>query len=481
MKNSARVLIAVVVLGVAYAAASWYVGKQAQATLQRLVGQANTRLASVLGPGARAPDVKLSISQYKRHVFSSDVVYTMLVNNEDGSSTTYLLSDHLQHGPFPWEAIRSGNVEPLMAFSRARLVPSPATQKWFDSLKGLDPIEGVTQIGFSGKGDSVWQFRRFSLHDNGDSLEFGGGNIDIAFSNNFRNSTTKGAFGKLEYASTQDNEGLNVQGMTLGSATTTANESGDVTTHSTVGADQFKLQSGDSAPVRLDKVTISLDTTQRNKRVDGVLRYDFGNIQAGDVNFGSVAATLKGNDLDVDALSALVAEYDRIKARHNVTSDEDFNLTDEEAADLQDKLWVALGSQPTIAIDPFVWKTDKGQSTLKLSINLTRPTGSTALGGAMMLLPQIVKQLDLDVSVGKPMFVQTFSQLQSGVQPQDAAAATGALIFDTYAGRLTRAGLATQDQDHAATHLRYGDNRVNVNGRAMSVTEFVQRVLSAMM
>ena len=51
---------------------------------------------------------------------------------------TFKLKDHLQHGPLPVSAVRSGDLTPMLALGNATMVPSAATQKWFDSLKGAN-------------------------------------------------------------------------------------------------------------------------------------------------------------------------------------------------------------------------------------------------------------------------------------------------------------------------------------------------------
>jgi len=140
-----------------------------------------------------------------------------------------------------------------------------------------------------------------------------------------------------------------------------------------------------------------------------------------------------------------------------------------------------LDSKPQLAVDPLVWKNDKGESRLTVSVDLARPVDPSAAGDTATLLAQMIKQLDLNVVVAKPMFIQTFSQLQGGASQDGRAAMMGAMLFDVYTGRLARAGLVAMDGGNAAIRLRYGDNNVEINGKKMPVVEFVQRVLSAAM
>lgn len=480
MKKGAKLLTAIIVLGAVYTGTSWYVGKEAQATIEQMVQRANDRLTAALGVNVPENGVKVAISEYKRHVFSSDVVYTLQMQDSQGAPVEYLLSDHLQHGPFPLGALQSGHFAPLMALSRAQMIPSVATQKWFDSLQGQSPVVATTRVTFSGEGNSVWQLKPLDVKEGGDSLKFSGGVINATLSNNFQDSVVKGTFEALEYASARSGDSVQIHGIVLGSTTNVAGEPSTVKSSSQAVAEQFTLASADSVPVQLSKVAINLDSQQRNNQLEGALQYSLGGIRLGEADFGSLTAGLKGSNLDVQALTDLVVTYDRIKALHNLGPDDELELTPDEAAQLRNKLWAVLDSQPTVSIDPFIWKNGQGESTLKLAVNLARPAGSDA-SEAALLLPQVIKRLELNLAIAKPMFIQTFSQFQGVPGGNGNAAMMGAMVFDMYAARLGRAGLAVQAEDKLSTAIRYENDSVEVNGKAMSVPEFLQRAISAVM
>lgn len=480
MKKGVKLLTAIVVLGAVYTGTSWYVGKEAQATIEQMVQRANDRLTAALGVNVPESGVKVAISEYKRHVFSSDVVYTLQMRDSQGAPVEYLLSDHLQHGPFPLGALQSGYFAPLMALSHAQMIPSAATQKWFDSLQGQSPVVATTRVTFSGEGSSVWQLKPLDVKEGGDSLKFSGGVINATLSNNFQDSVVKGAFEALEYASARSGDSVQIHGIVLGSTTNVAGEPSTVKSSSQAVAEHFTLASADSVPVQLSKVAINLDSQQRNNQLEGALQYSLGSIRLGEADFGSLTAGFKGSNLDVQALTDLVVTYDRIKALHNLGPNDELELTPDEAVQLRNKLWAVLASQPTVSIDPFTWKNSKGESTLKLAVNLARPAGADA-SEAGLLLPQIVKRLELNLAIAKPMFIQTFSQFQGVPGGNGNTAMMGAMVFDMYAARLGRAGLAVQTDDKLSTGIRYENDSVEVNGKAMSVPEFLQRAISAVM
>ena len=481
MKKSAGILSVVVVLGVAYAATTWYVGKRAQATIEQAVEQANQRLVTVLGPDLGGRGLKVAISEYKRHVFSSDVVYTLQLKDSNGKPVEYLLSDHLQHGPFPVSAVKSGNLSPLLVLSHAQLIPSAVTQKWFDSLKGESPVVATTQVGFSGAGHSQWQFKPLDITEDGDTLQFSGGSVAMTFSNDFKNSSAAGQFDSFAYAMAESGEKLQVKGIKLDSASTTADET-NVNVKSSASVDNLVVSSADTETLQIEAIAVTLDSEQKGKLVQGALRYDFGRLLVGQADLGSISVGAKGSDFDVDALTALAVEYDQINAAHGGASDADIQLTGKEAASLREKMAAVLATNPKVSIDPVVWKNDKGESTLAVTVNLSG-TGLAADTGAQfdLLLPKIIKLLSLDISVSKPMFVKAFGQVQEGAQASPQTLAIGTMIFDQYSSRLASAGLAKVDGEKAVTSIKYENDSVDVNGQKMSVAELVQRGLSVVM
>src|SRR5690606_25060049 len=106
MKKSTGVVGVIVVLGAAYLGTTWYVGKEAQKAVERVVAQANERFAKALGTELGGSGLTLNIDDYQRRFFSSDVTYTLSLKDEDDKPIELILRDHLQHGPFPVDALR---------------------------------------------------------------------------------------------------------------------------------------------------------------------------------------------------------------------------------------------------------------------------------------------------------------------------------------------------------------------------------------
>lgn len=364
-----------------------------------------------------------------------------------------------------------------MVSSRAQLIPSVTTQHWFESLNGRSPVTGVSRVGFSGKGESIWKFRPLNISQSGESLKFSGGTVQVLFSNYFHDSTASGRFDSLDYARAQGGERVQIKGIELQNSSN-SDLTGASSTRSLAGAESVTIASPDSDALHLKRVAIQLESSLNGDLLDASLRYDFGGIAMGSSNLGSVSIGAKGSSLGMQALSALALEYDAIVARHAV--EDNFRLTGAEAAVLRDKLSTLLASNPTVSIDPFIWKNDQGESSARLSVSLASPSTAELAESLDAFLIQIIQSMSLDLSIEKPMFVHAFSQMRDGA-PDPQLAAMAAVVFDQYAERLNATGLVRAEDNKALAALRYENRRVDVNGRSMSVAEFIQRALVALM
>ena len=481
MKKSIGVLGIVIVLGIAYVGASWYIGKRAQSTIEQAVAQTNQRLIGVLGPDLGGDGPKIVIADYQRHVFSSDVVYSLELKDSDGKLLAFKLKDHLQHGPLPLGALRGGDLTPMLALGNAAMVPTAATQKWFDSIKGESPVTMVTKVGFAGTAQSTWKFKPLSLSEGKNALEFSGGAVDINFSNGFKDSVASGLFTSLRILAAANSEDLLVKGIKFNSATTTSGAN-DVRLKSDAAIDDLVMASSLDPTIRIKTMKIDLSSVRTYNLLDGALHYDFGQVAVGQADLGHIAVAVKGQRLDTAALAALRAEYERIKAKHHIADDEDFLLTDAESVTMHNRLIALLASDPSVSIDSLVWENNKGRSAITLNVDLAHPADKTSADtGLDALLAQIVKRVNLNLSISRPMFIQAVVQSRQGSADSQQADQLGGLLFDQYAGQLRQLGLIKMDNDNAVSAIQYENAMIVVNGEKMTIPQFIQRVLGLLM
>lgn len=472
MRKTTGILAVIVAVAAAYTGASWYVGKQAQHTVEQAVAEANLRMSRAMHGTSSKGSAALVIAEYRRHVFSSDVVYALRIDGKPGEE--YLLSDHMQHGPFPLAALRSGKFAPLMAWSESRLLPSAATQSWFDNLGGQSPATGRTEIRFGGEAETEWTFKPLSVADGTEVLKFSGANVHAVVTNNFSDSAVTGAMGLLDTSVGTGGDRLVVEDWSFDYETRQSGN--DVKTNAGARAAAVKMVLAEVGEVALQDASVKFSGDRTGDLGSGQVRYDIGHVLSGGVDLGSVSMGAAARDVSVPALDALTAVFNDLNARYG--SDDEWQLSPQDAALLQQKLLGLLAGSPAVKLDPLVWRNDQGESSLSLALALAQPQQADTALPLDVLLTQAVRTLDLKMRVERAMLTRATEQLSSG-EPE--AAEVIGLIYDEYADRLQAAGLAAVEEGAAYTHITYEDGQVDANGHQMQLPEFIQRALMVLL
>ncbi|WP_397475976.1 YdgA family protein [Pusillimonas sp.] len=470
MRKTTGIFIAVVAVAAVYTGASWYVGKQARITIEQTVAEANERMSRSFVPQTSGAGAALAIAEYRRGIFASDIVYSLRVQDEPG--TEYLLSDHLQHGPFPAGAVLAGNLIPMMALSQARLLPSATTQAWFDSRGGESPVTARTEVRFGGKAVSEWVFEPLAVAQEGEVLKFSGGTVRATLENDFADSKVTGEFDQLDYSMGPGTERVIIDDVSFEYATISSGN--EIRMQSTTRVAGLSIDLLEAGSLAFHDATMAVSSERQGDLGGGAVRYDFGKVSSNSINLGSMSLGVSGRDFSMPALSELAAVYDELNARHG--PQEQWQLSPVEAALLQDKLIGLLAGNPTLALEPVAWRNDKGESQAALVVSLTQPAQPEASLSLDALLQQAIRTLDLELHIEKPMLMHALEQIQGEAEDPQATAMAAAL-YDEYVGRLQAAGLATISDGASSTKISYREGRVDANGRQMSLPEFIQRAL----
>src|SRR5690606_8473428 len=121
---------------------------------------------------------------------------------------------------------------------------------------------------------------------------------------------------------------------------------------------------------------------------------------------------------------------------------------------LMEKVAELLKTNPTVSVDPLVWKNDKGES--KLILNLALQDGTSA--DPQLAELAYLNTADLDVQISRDMFLRLFGQLQGGGDPA-MAESFGGMLYDQYRAKLYGAGLTAQDSGDITVKLAYADGK----------------------
>ena len=473
MKKSVGVVGVVLAGAVAYGISSWYVGQRAQDYIETAIVEGNTRLGKVLGEELSTQPVKLSISRYDRGWLSSNIIYSLKFSGSGGEVTEFLLADTLHHGPFPWSAVRQGDLTPVLATSQATLMPSAGSQRWFDALGGRSPLSIASRIGFNGAGESDWHFEAVDFTtDTKAKISFGGGHLKMTYAPDLAAISTKGDFPSFS-ARLPDDESFSLQALTFDKS---YSFEGDQPAKIRFDVAQTLYTGADNAKVRLDAFTLTGESFEKNGLFDGKARYDIQAVHSSDINLGKLGAAFQVSRLDLKAFQALTSQYDAILAEQGLSDDDLADLDDRDVLRLREHLFELLKSKPSLALDPFIWDNGEGQSSLSATFDFVRPDFALIDAPSDELLMQAVGQVDVSASVSKSMFAKLYDQMTSDTEDAERANATARMLFDMYAGVLTRTGLAKYADGVLTSAVRYKDQQVVVNGTTYTIPEFLERL-----
>lgn len=476
MKKSVAVVGVVLAAAVVYGASSWYVGQRAQDVIETAVAQGNGQLGEVLGAELSTQPVQLSISRYDRGWFSSSVIYSLKLTSPKGELTEYLLGDSLQHGPFPWSALAQGNFSPVLALSQASMIPSAGSQPWFDSLNGQSPLTIKSRIGFREDGESHWKFQPLDYTSaDGSKVVFSGGEMTMAFAPGFDSVKTQGRFAKF-HATQANEEVFTLDGVTFDKSYAFGNDATDQTVDLRIAADSASYTDDGSDPIRVLQLTVTGQSTKRDGMLDGTARYEAGSVQFADVNFGKITAGFAVNRLNLDALQDLTATYDQILTEQGLSDTDVADLDDKDVLRLREHLFAMLKSQPSLALDPFVWDNGEGQSTLSVKASFKQPDMVYVDATTDELLLQALSTIDTSLSISKSMFAKLYVQGMQGSEDPARAQESARMIFDMYAGVAKRSGLAQYADGVLTSSIQYENQQITVNGTTLSLAEFLQRI-----
>lgn len=461
----------VLALVLAYGAASWYTGKQAQTQIEQAVEQANQQLSVAWPAGEARPT--LQVQDYERGWFSSTIEYAFAFKDDEAHDQVLRLHDDLQHGPFPWRAVSAGELSPMLAYSQVRLLPSEILQTWFDSQQGASPLQIDTRVSFGGVAQSLWQFHPTKLLHDGEQIDFSGGQIELEFDQRLKTSEARGKFDSLVWEDTAGGERGEFKAMTFeGRSAFTGEE--DVQVHNQANIGQITVTQDQQPTVTLTDMQVKLDSSRTGGLLDSTLGYEFGGIRVGEADLGQLQAGGRIEHIDVAAFKALMTAWEEV----NPEGVDDESLSVEAQTLLKDKAQVLLAASPSVAIDPLKWKNTQGESRALLAIHFMPAKGDAEPDEALgALLERSLRQVQLGLSVSKPMLVQVFGQMNGG-EDADKMQALASMLFDHYTAGMQRAGLVEVKDGVASLNVSYQEGEVTLGSTKMSVDAFMALIQS---
>jgi len=459
-----------VVLGLIalYVGATWIVGVRAQSMLTHAVDQVNERIAQALR-GKISGDARLEITEYRRGVFSSSVRYVLHIPGVDDAPV--VLQDTLEHGPWPWTRVRSGDLSPLLLHSETRLLPTAFTQPWFDAAQD-QPLQARTRVGLSLDTRSELRLAPVVFKQDDFDLQFGGGQIMLNFANRFTRSDGGGSFAAFHYADARDS--LQIRDITLSSQS--QQRDGEMRSHNQLNAATVTWMLYDAQALKVENFGIETLATQLDALMDLNLRYRLGKVTLQDRDLGAFDLGLSAKRMNVVAARTLASLLERMQ-QDAYESDED---EDNDFDTLQKQVHALLEPEPALAVDHFAWTTAQGESRMALTLDFFAAQQDGEISFEDMGL-QYVRQANLTLDLSRTMALHVVD-----LMADDKPMMPGmfAALLDRYAQQLQSAGWIRIDGDRLSLQASYRgeDESVELNGARISLQEFavnVMRLLNA--
>ena len=473
---AAGALVAVAALGTAGA---WYTGQQLPSVLDASIKQANAEMSKSLP--ALGLSATIELLSLERQLLSSEARYRIVFQVE-GEPVELVVSDHIEHGPFPLSRLKSLRLMPVMATSNYALEQSESLAKWFAASAGASPLTGQVSVGYDRSLSGALHVRPLEVAvDEHTAVSFSGLDIDFDSTAEAKAISAEGAMASLRISSRLESTGeplnMELRGMSLNSQT----EKGASDFY--LGSNEVRFQSvevvaGEGSPIVLKDVLQRDETSEADGKLAARYGYDIGMISYQGHDLGAAQMLWSLKNLDGKALQSLVALYGELLQGGWQPQDsaDDLSmpqLSEAQQAQLLVDLEKLLAGNPGIALEKLAFRTASGESSLSLSLALDKP--ETFELPPPELARQLIAQLDAKVSVSKAMIgdVVGLQATLAGETDQQAIAQQASMMGEMAGGMAQASELARLDGDNIVSTLHYADDKVDFNGKQMTVEEFV--------
>lgn len=473
---AAGAVVAVAAIGTAGA---WYTGQQLPDVLDASIKQANAEMAKSLP--ALGLSATLELLSLERQFLSSEARYRMVLT-VDGEPVELIVTDHIEHGPFPPSRLKQAKLLPVMATSNYALEQNDDMAKWFAASAGKSPLNGQVSLGYDRSLAGTLQISPLdAVLDERTSVSFSGLDVDFDSTADAKAIKASGAMGNLRInsrlESTDEPLTLEFQGLSLDSQT----EKGASDFY--LGRNEVRLQrvevlAGEGAPLVLTDLVQRDETSEADGKLAARYGYDVGMISYQGHDLGAAQMQWSLNDLDGVALQSLVSLYGELMQSDwqylETNSDSAMpELSEAQQAQLMVDLDKLLAGNPGIALERLAFKTASGESSLSLSVELNKPESFEL--PPPELAKQLIAQLDAKVSVSKAMIgdVVGLQAAIAGETDQQAIAQQASMMGDMAGGMAQASELARLEGDNIVSTLHYADDQVDFNSKSMTVDEFI--------
>ena len=443
-----------------YAGTSWYIGGRVQAEAHTVIDSLNTYIAKNW-----SDQVRVTLRSYQRGVFTSEASYllTFPASKTATLSPEVLVVNRITHDALSLEQIAQGKFEWLSASIHTTLAPTAFTEALFKATGGRSLIDGHTQLSVKGVAKLDWVIRPVDHTQDTVRSRFAGATLIAEFGPTFHH--TKGELKVKALNITDGKVTLDIKASRL-HTDTHPGQSGLSIGISGADIGELTLTSLNFPTVTAKQINTRLILNEKDNLLTGQSHYDIERLTIDKKDWGTLQLTASYDKLNGNAVKSLGDLYTTILTRL-LNSEPEADLT--TAADLK-QFWghvqTLVKNSPTVRLDPLIWQTANGQSSITLSTVLA-PVDLRS--GGLGLNGNPLQTIDATIAISRAMAVgvRTTALEANGVKPAQAKS-TAEKDIASALDVAAKLKLGALKGDRFVAQLSFKDNVVKVNGQVIS-------------
>ena len=460
-------------------AATVYTGTQVEPIARDAVEQANLKLRE-MSIGADA-EVRLQLISFDRGLLSSDARYQIDIEapDKEGNARQYsvMLQDRLEHGPFPVSRLVRGRLLPVAAQSHVQLERTPLTEKLFEAAGGEAPLIGEVTIGYDGGQHGALRSAAFNIEDEEGTFRVSPGTVTFEAAEDASAFRMNGKLKEIDLDLTGKAGTpvrMSIRGVSM-SAEKEEDGNGFALGPSALTVERMDIQAGDAPAVVIQRASFEEALRRGSRGLDQTAAYRVGQVEAQGHTFNNVILAFSLRHLEDASLKAMVDSYKAMFESGSNQEDAIANMTQAQQSELQAQAVQLLQHKPTLALDEFGFETANGAARLSLVLDLQGPRADAFTPDAM--ITSMLASLKADAGIDKGLARDVASLIVQHQQGDDtdpvALQQEADAAADLFSGVAVDSGWFQLKDDHLASSLHYADDKVTLNGRSMSVQEFI--------
>jgi len=440
-----------------YAGTSWYIGGRVQAEANAAIESLNTYIAKNWSDHAR-----VTLRTYERGVFASRASYVLSFPAAKTATLKpeVLLVNHIAHDALSFAQIGHKNFDWLSASIHTTLEPTAFTEALFKATGGRSLIEGRTQLSAKGVAKLDWIIRPVDHTQDTIRSRFAGATLIAELGPAF--SHTKGEL-KVEALNITDGKiTLEIKSSRLHTDTHPGQSGLNI---GLSGADigELTLTSLNFPTVTAKKINTRLILSEKDGLLSGQSHYDIERLTVDKKDWGTLQLTASYDKLNSNTVKSLADLYTTILTRSLNNEPEADLMTAAELKQFWGYVQTLVKNNPSLRLDPLVWQTAQGQSSITLSTVLA-PVELRSNGIGLNGNP--IQAIDATIALSRAMAVGVLATgLETSGINQAQAKSTAEKDITAALDVAAKLKLGTLKGDRLITQLSFKDNVLKVNGQ----------------